>query len=209
MPKKKRPLIPPLSLSVLEDVEDVERYARNALRSCNDTFKFNRDKAMNILRTCAVEVFDTQIAYYSSVKNFTEDWVPWIGHTVIGSAMGLITAALRDEDYEWLENVLYETINAHFEARDSAKSEKPSSKSQTVKGISSQIDDLRNECRMTVEDLADALDVTPRSIYRHLSGEADPRSRQIAAYEKLFSEKLAKPIRLNTSVKRQTSSKRQ
>lgn len=120
MPKK-RPLIPPLSFEVLEVVEDIERYSRQALRSCNDTFKFNRDKAMNILRTCVVSVFDIQIKFYSSFHNFTEDWVAHVGHTVIGSAMGLITASIHDDDYEWLQNVLYETLNAHMKARDSAK----------------------------------------------------------------------------------------
>lgn len=214
MPRK-RPLIPPLSLEVLEVVENIERYARSALRACDDTFKFNADKASNILRTCVIEVFDLQIAYYSSVKNFTENWVPHVGHTIIGSAMGLITASLRDETYDWLEQILYETLNAHLEERKALKKKsaaKPPQKTPqtpTSKPIGTQIDDLRKECRLTVEELADALDVDPRSVYRHLSGKADPRSRHLAAYEKLFSQKLGNPIRLNTSGKSQTSGKRQ
>ncbi|MGB2635016.1 MAG: helix-turn-helix transcriptional regulator, partial [Candidatus Acidiferrum sp.] len=54
--------------------------------------------------------------------------------------------------------------------------------------IAKQIDRLREESRLTVEEVAEALDVDPRSVYRHLSGQANPRSRQIAAYEELCSD---------------------
>lgn len=56
--------------------------------------------------------------------------------------------------------------------------------------IAKQIDRLREESRLTIEEVAEALDLAPRSIYRHLSGQANPRSRQIAAYEDLFSKRL-------------------
>lgn len=69
----------------------------------------------------------------------------------------------------------------------------------STESLSKQIDDLREEARLTVEDLAEALDVAPRSIYRHLSGKTEPRKRQIAAYEKLFSARLNRVVRLKTS----------
>jgi hypothetical protein len=69
--------------------------------------------------------------------------------------------------------------------------------------IAVQLKKLSDECRMTVEEVAEAVAVEPRSVYRHLSGEAIPRKRQLAAYERVFTEKLKRPIRLKTSGKRQ------
>ena len=56
--------------------------------------------------------------------------------------------------------------------------------------LASQIDRLREECRITVEELAEELGVDPRSVFRHLSGESMPRSRHLAAYERVFSARL-------------------
>jgi hypothetical protein len=66
-----------------------------------------------------------------------------------------------------------------------------------------QLNKLCDEARMTVEDVAEAVHIEPRSVYRHLSGEAAPRKRQLDAYEKVFSDKLKRRIRLKTSAKRQ------
>ena len=69
--------------------------------------------------------------------------------------------------------------------------------------IGAQIDVFRQELRMTVEELAEAIDIDPRSVYRHIAGTI-PRQKQIREYEKLFSEKLEKKVSLSqTSVKRQ------
>jgi ribosome-binding protein aMBF1 (putative translation factor) len=66
--------------------------------------------------------------------------------------------------------------------------------------VASQIERLRQQCRMTVEELAEALDVVPRSVFRHLSGESIPRNRHLAAYERVFSERLkTKIVILKTS----------
>jgi DNA-binding transcriptional ArsR family regulator len=59
-----------------------------------------------------------------------------------------------------------------------------------------QIERLRVESRLTIEDLAEAIELTPRSVSRHLAGEAVPRLRQIAAYERVFTRKLGKAIHL-------------
>jgi len=72
----------------------------------------------------------------------------------------------------------------------------PPREAQRGETISEQIERLRNECRLAVEDLAEAIDLTPRSVYRHLSGGAHPRKRQLAAYEKVFSEKLKRQVHL-------------
>jgi DNA-binding transcriptional ArsR family regulator len=63
-----------------------------------------------------------------------------------------------------------------------------------TESIGAQLDRLREECRLTVEDLAAALDVDPRSVYRHLSGKSLPRRSHIGAYERLFSQKLERKV---------------
>jgi DNA-binding transcriptional ArsR family regulator len=60
--------------------------------------------------------------------------------------------------------------------------------------LQDQIEWLRIESRLTIEDLAEAIDLTPRSVSRHLAGEAIPRPRNIAAYERVFTRKLGRVI---------------
>ena len=43
---------------------------------------------------------------------------------------------------------------------------------QKAETLGDQIDRLREECRLTVEELAENLNIESRSVYRHLSGEA-------------------------------------
>ncbi len=72
--------------------------------------------------------------------------------------------------------------------------------------IAEQIRTLQDECNLTAQVLADALEIDPRSVFRHLAGEAVPRRGHIAAYERLFSEKLGRTVRIKTSVKRHKKS---
>jgi DNA-binding XRE family transcriptional regulator len=66
-----------------------------------------------------------------------------------------------------------------------------------------QLKALREEGRLTAEELAEKINVEPRSVYRHLNGSTMPRPRQIAAYEAFFSKRLGRAIRFKTSVERQ------
>jgi DNA-binding XRE family transcriptional regulator len=156
-----------------------------------------------------VTVFDLKLLYYEALPNFQEEWIHDIGLNTVSTALGFLPSDLREQDAREMDEILCNTLNAHSESRVIAAKEKQDAEAKAIEPVGKQIDDLRKKCRMTVEELADALDVTPRSVYRHLSGKADPRARQIAAYEKLFSQKLNKSVRLDTSVERQTSSKRQ
>ena len=76
--------------------------------------------------------------------------------------------------------------------------------SQKAETVGEQIDSLRAECRYTVEELAEKLGIQPRSVYRHLSGEAIPRKPHLGAYERVFSERLGRKVFIiQTSGKRQ------
>ena len=65
--------------------------------------------------------------------------------------------------------------------------------------VSEQLKKLREESRMTVEEIAEGISVRPRSVNRHLSGEDIPRSKTLRAYEGLFSKATGRAIHIKTS----------
>ena len=71
--------------------------------------------------------------------------------------------------------------------------------SASVVTIGEQIKSLRDECHLTVEEMAQALEVDRKSISRHLSSQYQPSKRHLVAYEKLFSQRLGKQVILKTS----------
>jgi hypothetical protein len=187
------PDIPPLSLKALGDVQEIERYAHQEIRDCHSSSHLNTQKAQRILRTCAVQVLRIQLAYYQSLPIFHEKWVIKLQADAIESAVGMIPGGYEDDLYQYFRDILWKTT---YDDLNPPKSKRIIE----TKTVAQQIDALRSECRMTVEELATALDIEPRSIYRHLSNKAKPRQRQIAAYERLFSERLERSVRLETSV---------
>jgi IS30 family transposase len=65
----------------------------------------------------------------------------------------------------------------------------------TIRSFASEkIERLLDDCRMTQEELAEALNVHPSTISRHISGQSYPRIKQLRAYEAFFSERLNKRI---------------
>jgi hypothetical protein len=209
MKKKKKskkripvPPIPQLSLEALDRVQKLERYARQELRDCEHTGHFNTNKAERILRTCTVQVLREQLAYYESLPNFHEGWVLKLQANTIASAVGMLPDGYGDELTQHFHDLLWDTTYADLNPpKTQSGAEKDSQKPNT--SLAEQIKKLRDEARLTNEDLADGIGIGWRAIYRHLSGEAVPRKRQIAAYEKLFSKSLARDIRLEIPVKRQ------
>ncbi|HEX4006119.1 MAG TPA: helix-turn-helix transcriptional regulator [Acidobacteriaceae bacterium] len=83
------------------------------------------------------------------------------------------------------------------EAQQRAQETRPSGNS-----LGEQIRLLREDCRLTNEDLAAALGVDRRSVVRHISNDHKPAKRHLAAYEKLFSERLGRKVRIETSPQR-------
>jgi hypothetical protein len=65
--------------------------------------------------------------------------------------------------------------------------------------VAEQLKRLQADCRLTAQEMADALRIDLRSIFRHLGGKALPRRRHLAAYERLFSDKLGKSVTLRSS----------
>jgi hypothetical protein len=66
--------------------------------------------------------------------------------------------------------------------------------SQKAETISVQIDRLRQECRLTLEELAEKTGITTRSVQRHVAGDSDPYDRNVRAYERVFSNLLNRHV---------------
>jgi DNA-binding XRE family transcriptional regulator len=60
--------------------------------------------------------------------------------------------------------------------------------------IGTQIKRLRDECRLTIEELAEAIDSDERTIRRHEADEVVPYARTIRAYEGVFSKRLERKV---------------
>jgi len=67
----------------------------------------------------------------------------------------------------------------------------PSPKSPTV---GPQINNLREECHLTVEELAEHIQMDTRSVQRHIASERIPYARHLRAYERVFSKLLNRHV---------------
>jgi hypothetical protein len=207
MSKKKKkfskepvPPIPPLSFEILEAVQEIERYARQELNDCYDSGHFNSQKAERILRTCTVQVLKAQVAYYESLPTFHDGWIIQLQEDAIESAVGMVHFGLGKELYEYFRNILWDTTYADLNPPKQLTGKKEESQNP-AKTLIQQITELRDEARLTNEQLAEKINLGLRSLYRHFSG-TPPRASSIAAYEKLFSEKLGRKIILQNVIKK-------
>jgi hypothetical protein len=60
--------------------------------------------------------------------------------------------------------------------------------------IPEQLSRLRDESRWTMDELAEEIQVDPRTVQRHLAGDSSPYKRHIAAYERVFSKRLSRKV---------------
>lgn len=68
--------------------------------------------------------------------------------------------------------------------------------------LAEQIKRLKDECDITAEEIAEALGVVPRSIFKHLAGKTVPRRGHLTAYERLFTDRLGRSVTLRKVTKR-------
>lgn len=60
--------------------------------------------------------------------------------------------------------------------------------------IGQQLEKLRLECGWSAEELAERVDITPRSVYRHLSDEDRPSKLNLAKYARAFTQHLERTV---------------
>ena len=187
------PRLPPLPFDVLRRVEEIEGYLTASIDDCERGLSFNTQKAVRLLRSCVVSVFEIQIQYYRALPGFSSNWIGPIVSGIVHSAMGQLGMRVSHFQRAALEGELARTLIEHVATTD-AKPSEPTMQSnlaqRTVESIAKQLVRLRAEAHITMEELAGELDVDPRSVFRHFSGESSPRDRHLAAYERVFSDRL-------------------
>jgi hypothetical protein len=116
---------------------------------------------------------------------------------------GLTEELMREVIRDALKQEMHEPPALHQQKHITGTVSKPSAivpmTPYLVEPINKQLQSLRSECRMTIEQIADSVHLTPRSVSRHLSGEAAPRPGHLTVYESLFTEKTGRKIHLKTS----------
>ena len=60
--------------------------------------------------------------------------------------------------------------------------------------LQAQLNRLREECRLTAEQLAEKVRLDPSSVSRHIAGKVKPQLQHLGAYEKLFSKLLNRKV---------------
>ncbi len=62
------------------------------------------------------------------------------------------------------------------------------------KTVAAQLNDLKEECHLTVQEVAELVEMEDRSVRRHLSGSSTPYDRHLRAYEREFSKILNRKV---------------
>jgi len=60
--------------------------------------------------------------------------------------------------------------------------------------VGHQINRYREECRKTIEDLAEEMEISTRAVQRHIKDDCMPLARVLTGYERIFSKYLNKQI---------------
>jgi DNA-binding transcriptional ArsR family regulator len=171
----------------------------------------------DILRSYAQELFSTEANEYpqhSQLQHWRLKLTERVSKRVMDSVQkiedkgmtistldyhGLTQSQMRDIVDEALQEII-EAISRQLPEGLKLPSNNQMSDNETT--ISDQLEAVRNEAHLTVEQIAEKMGLAVRSVSRHLSGKAEPRPNNLRQYEKMFSHELRKPIRLRTSGKR-------
>jgi hypothetical protein len=209
--------MPVLSDEMHVQLRTLERNLLEKLSHCCHSYDLrDPEAAFEYVRTYATKFFDCFYDFYSHSPD--PQYHPHCRPAAEKLAYQRVMKCI--ENYTSVESFfrrsldrpgrIRKTISNHAEQRSSTLVLYPPSRMEravppltvTTPKVSQQLRKLLDECRMTAEQVAEQIRIDPRSVYRHLAGTSVPRPRQIASYEKAFSETLNKSIRIEMSGKR-------
>jgi DNA-binding XRE family transcriptional regulator len=104
---------------------------------------------------------------------------------------------LYDSQRRLLETEFFVPQQKPVSAKTPAAVSRPSAIPQVVpkpETVGAQVRHLREECHLTVEELAPKVGLEPRSVQRHEADKAVPYARHIRAYEREFSKLLNRRV---------------
>jgi hypothetical protein len=131
-----------------------------------------------------------------------EDAAATLGHH--GISLPEIPEILRNRLGELTGKYIQQDAGPHPQTVPTAQPETVTAPGETpaIESLPDQLNRLMDECAMTREEVADALDVDVRQVYRHCAGETIPRRTNLLAYQRLFSERLGRAVTVTTPPKR-------
>lgn len=101
---------------------------------------------------------------------------------------------LRSKERQWSIEAYKRLDSIQRAQTQPGRASKQSARTLKEETIGSQIRRLREECRWTIEELAEAIGIDERTVRRHESAEAKPQPRVLGSYERVFSKKLERKI---------------
>ena len=119
---------------------------------------------------------------------------PWDQAAMIDLSRGALTGIEESEEWLAIQDRLRTAargVNASVADLAAPVSE------QAVPVIANQIDSLRLECDLTIEELAGKIGIDPTNVSRHVRGLAIPSRKTRREYEQFFSKSLKRPVLLN------------
>ena len=116
MKKPSPPRLPPLSLEVLNQVEQIERHFSTVMELCNDPARrqANEQRGNRFLRTYAQELLDAQFDYYEGLSGYRPAWDLEIAKSALEAMLSSFPLFMPSEPYR---PELVRTINDYLEAR--------------------------------------------------------------------------------------------
>ncbi|HEY6253855.1 MAG TPA: hypothetical protein VI685_28195 [Candidatus Angelobacter sp.] len=106
MKKQPPPLLPPLSFDALQQVNDIEDYARIALMTCS-----NREQVRRVVGTTVISIFDIQVNCFAFLPDWQQEWMREIRHRSIDSVIEMCPFFAPGEEFRpELNRILQEHI---------------------------------------------------------------------------------------------------
>ena len=104
------PSLPPLSLDVLKEVEEIERYAKDRISQAV-TGVLNLPKVVRIANACVVTVFNMQAEYYLSLDGCSLAWLDDVEFRTRQIIVGLcFSAGIAQSEISLVEQHLREVL---------------------------------------------------------------------------------------------------
>jgi DNA-binding XRE family transcriptional regulator len=202
--------MPPLTLEMHSELRGMERLLQRALDNCcSSQDLIDPHAAFEYARTYAAKFYDCFYSFYSQIPDpeYRPHWRPASETFAFQRLVQCIenSYAIRRffaSDPTRIQRII-RTISDHADGTtripDPNVAVSVSASTREV-SIGEQIRQLREECRLTNEQLAEAVGISVRSAVRHIGSDHQPSKQHLAKYEKLFSDRLKRTVRIKTSL---------
>jgi hypothetical protein len=233
MAKENERVLPFLNKDTIRERDEHESVLDRDLSQCGGYDFFDVERAEHLLNAAVVSIFDVEYYAYREKPGYEPSWITHIMHEaayrVVKQADNHYWKDLPSL-YLVLEKTLlhhlrHDSILAHHDELEAALSDKKKSrpgKTSTepapvvaskappqpqVPAFAEELDRLLIEARWKPEDISEKIGIDPRNVYRHLSSDTAPTLTNVASYEAALTNRLGRPVKLPTPVKRQRASK--